>query len=174
MRKISLAWLSLALMAPGCSEPDVQACEAFTKETLSSPISYRRVNVSVIDDTPMTFEQILKETGQGKLGRDSDPIFVERRNLLEARTKSPGVTGLRRMALTFDADNEFGSSIRSGMVCAFLLKDGKLAEPDSLDTSVGFATSDWNRRRMAAALSAIPEASKLPEPPRRDYPCCLE
>lgn len=143
---------SLALSA--CQQPDEAACEAFVKAKLASPSSYRTINVTRLDDRQDWTSY-----------RKRHPAATE----LERKAVDAGLIGERKMGLTYEASNAYGTTIRAVEFCRFRLNDGKLATPDLL---VSRAKTDAVRRDIARNLKMGAAAAELVG--IEDPVCCAE
>lgn len=159
--------LALVISLAACSKPDVEACESYIKDGLKAPSTYRQLKVTSVDVSPIDADTLIKEVGLPKLSKKADAFDRLRRTALEVDLKQPGL-GLRRMAIDYEAENGFGTPLRETAICAFVLTDGKLPVADSLTVLVGRANHD----RLRASLHEL--SPKVPAPPERRYPCCVE
>ena len=125
--------------------PGLAQCERYAKSGLSSPSSYRRVSFVAVD-TPVT-KKMLAESAYG-------PGF----EAMASIAKKPGIRGI---ALDYDADNAYGTSIRGGTACYFPMSDIK----------VGVAFGDLDSLESMAETSAT--LGRLGIGKGADALCCL-
>jgi hypothetical protein len=149
-----------ALVLVGCGQPEIDACEAYTKSGLRSPATYRKVAVKTIDES-VTPEEFLKRRGDNP----SDPA---RGLFLDGMRHSK--VGIRNVVISYDADNAYGTPVRAEAICMFELRDGKLKDDTKeIQTRVKLAETDRDFRAMARA-GALPNQGPIDAPEKA---CCL-
>ena len=124
-------------------EPEVRACEHYLKETLLSPSSYKRRDVTTWREQ-ITPEELNEITIDSALLPNEDPALV-------------------LVGIEYEAVNSYGVELEGGEICAF--------EADGEDI-VDSGDSMMSKARMAASAhrlrSIVPDA-----PPVREHDCCL-
>lgn len=129
----------IALLLAGCEGREIAACEDYVKYGLRSPSTYGRVNVTTRDE-PVTGPRIAELGGREPRGGQS--------------------LALRTVTIEYDAQNAFGTPIRSAAQCGFVLRDGEIAGQQLLNSSVRLAQAKRDTRML----------QREPDPL---YPCCL-
>ncbi|MEA3033983.1 MAG: hypothetical protein QOH86_1999 [Sphingomonadales bacterium] len=156
-------WAPLAaLVLAGCGggEPEIAACEQFTKSGLRSPATYRRAEVKTVDEK-VTPEELLSRRGD----RPDDPA----RQLFLDAYKGDNL-GVRNVIISYDADNAYGTPIRGQQICMFQLRNGQLTDDEkALQSRVKSAEADRDFRALARS-GGLPNQGPLDVP---DKPCCL-
>lgn len=135
----------------GCDKADVKACEGFIKDSLASPSSYSRINVT------RWKESISKK----KLDELRQPLGFER-----------GVPSLSLVGIQYDAENSYGAKLRQGEICAFELRDGKPAD-DMIIASKARSSATTARLRRVIDEGALEGTRPGSMGKAKKYDCCL-
>lgn len=156
---MALRWLPISLLLlTGCQRAEVRACQDFIKDGLKSPSSYKLVSSDVRDEK-LTESNFLAETGQ-------KPSDIDRRSLRY------GDSELRLISISYDAQNSYGTALRSTEICAFRFHGDQQPSTEVLKSRLLFAESTRSFRQLArsGAISSVPAATVPSEPL---YPCCM-
>ena len=154
--KKSFALLSVFFVLVGCNQldilmnPELDACEVFSKSLLKSSSSYHRVSYKIFD-TQVDHEIYSRASGSENVTPLEKSLWVD--------------TAIRGVIIQYNADNNFGSSISAKAACAFAMNDAK---------NDGYAGSDpedqvkrmisTNEYRVLLGKNALD---------REPLPCCL-
>ena len=124
-------------------EPEVRACEHYLKETLLSPSSYKRRDVTTWREQ-ITSEELNKITKNSPLLPNEDPALVF-------------------VGIEYEAVNNYGVKLEGAEICAFEANgEGIVDSGDSMMSKARMAASAHRLR------SIVPDA-----PPAREHDCCL-
>lgn len=143
IRVFATAFVCLALS--GCEKPEVNACEAFIKSTLTLPSSYTRVKISSHDEAPMSRAKFYADAGMPDPANDESPTIRANAELMG------NALGRRDLYITYEADG--AQSIER---CVFKVVNGEIqgADPASAEVSISSSNAD-SARLMDAGL--LPE-----------------
>lgn len=141
-----------AIMLAGCDKPEVKACEGFIKDSLASPTSYSRVEITRWTE-PISKEEIDK-LRQPLSGFEHDQ------------------PSLSLVGIQYDAQNAYGVKIRQGAICAFELDNGRPDDEVIVASKARWSATQVSLRRLidAGAIEGTRPGS-LGKP--KKYDCCL-
>lgn len=138
IRVFATAFVCLALS--GCEKPEVKACEAFIKDNVQLPSSYKRIEISSHDEGPMSRAEFYASVGIPDPAHDESPT-IRTNALLYGNSISRRV-----LYVKYEADG--AQAIER---CVFKIRDGKLADEDRLDQVVSSASLDVNSEQLKDA-----------------------
>ena len=168
LRIASLAASCLALASCDqfglASPPEVRACEAFTKDQLRSPSTFRIIKTVSNDTGKLTLPEFYKLIGakpeKGSIYEQNDQLQVKQ-----------GLA-LRQLGFEYEASNAYGVPVKGYQVCAFRLIDGKLESESTLESNVSRAKLIDLTAQLGDSGYDTRELKKL-RPPRGYFGCCL-
>lgn len=146
MRLGLIAVLAISLMLPGCEkirqwrDPAINACREQLIEKLKSPSSYKEIEVTT-DSSPISKIEYMRLTSSLHPRESS----IDRKN-----------PAIYSVVITYDAENSFGTALRSKEMCQFVADH------------VGQPPSDFSTKAAADIASGHtnPETGEV-------EPCCL-
>ncbi|MGK2911099.1 MAG: hypothetical protein ACSLE1_15055 [Sphingobium sp.] len=152
-------WLAgLALLVGACDKPMVKGCEDFIISRLKSPSTYKRISV----------DQLTEKSSKEGIVRLGGGATLEMMPELAGAFQS---FELRKVLITYEANNSFNAPLRSTFVCAFEGHDGEEPIEMLVDNGVSKAKSYDETRRLVEA-GALTKPSGLNMDP--NHPCCLD
>jgi hypothetical protein len=141
------ALLPFAFLGSGCDAvkgpEEVRACEAFIKERLRSPSTYKRAEANSYGAEPISKAEFLKMY----VGDRPDDLA----KLLKTRAEANRLA-IKRVFVKYDADNAYGTPVRDLEMCEFLVVGGEIDGKGGLESRATSTASRLQLRQLTEQL----------------------